>query len=271
MRLLRHLSFSNVIAMVALFVALGGAAYAGTTINGSSIKNGSIGGGKLKKETITANKLKKGTITGAQIEPGTITSSSINESTLGTVPSAQDANTATTATKAKTATTATSATSAKTAETAKRAESADNAKHAETASRATSAESATKSDTATTAANAEKLGGQTPAELKAELELTCAAGTEFYGGMCWDETTRPVKFWLGAVAECAKSGGRLPSIEELIAFVLQPEQQVAGQTWSADVDTLEGGEEAVFTTDEGTRSTKKGIELGYRCVFPQSN
>jgi hypothetical protein len=271
MRLLRHLSFSNVIAMLALFVALGGAAYAGTKINGSSIKNGSIGGGKLKNETITANKLKKGTITGAQIAPGTITSSSINESTLGTVPSAQDANTATSATKAKSATTASSATSAKTAENAKHAESADNAKHAETASRATSAESATKADSATTADEALKIGGKTAAELAAELEVTCPSATEFYGGMCWDESTRPARFWLAAVNQCGEAGGRLPSIEELIAFVLRPGPQVTGQTWSADLDNVEGGEEAVFTTDESGRSTKKGIELGYRCVFPRSN
>jgi hypothetical protein len=280
MRLVRHLSFSNVIAMLALFIALGGAAYAGTKINGNSIKNGSIGGGKLKKETITANKLKKGTITGAQIAPGTITSSSINESTLGTVPSAQSATTAGTATKANSATkaaTATSAESAKQAETAKQAESAkhaetaDSAKHAETADSANHADSASTADSATTAGNAYKLGGKTPAELKGELELTCGAGTEFFGGMCWDESVRPAKFWLVAVKQCGEAGGRLPSIEELIAYVLQPGLQVAGQTWSADLDTLEGGEEAVFTSDETSRSTSKGIELGYRCVFPQSN
>ncbi|MBS1893482.1 MAG: hypothetical protein JST59_19450, partial [Actinobacteria bacterium] len=210
----------------------------------------------------------------------TITSSSINESTLGTVPSAQTATTAATATKANSATksaTATSAESAKHAETAKQAESAkhaetaDSAKHAETADSANRAGSAGTADRATIAGDAEKLGGQTPEELKAELEVRCATGTEFYGGMCWDESVRPAKFWLAAVKECGEAGGRLPSIEELIAYILQPGVQVTGQTWSADLDTLEAGEEAVFTSDETSRSTKKGIELGYRCVFPQSN
>jgi hypothetical protein len=293
MRLVRHLSFSNVIAMLALFIALGGAAYAGTKINGSSIKNGSIGGGKLKNETITGNKLKKGTLTGAQIadqsitgtqiQNGSISATQINLSTLPAVPLAQDAQTATKADSAAKATSATSATTATTATNAKHAEtadsatkadsatSADSATHADSATSADTATSATTAGRATSAEDAERLGGKTPAEISAELELTCPSGTEFYGGMCWDQTTRPINFWIVAVKQCGEAGGRLPSIEELVAFVLQPGTQVTGQTWSADLDTLEGGEEAVFTTSEGTRATAKGIELGYRCVFPQSN
>jgi hypothetical protein len=299
MRLLRHLSFSNLIALLALFIALGGAAYAGSKINGSSIKNGSIGGGKLKNETITGNKLAKGTITGAQIAPGSISSTSIDLSTLGTVPSAQTAATAGTATRADSATTATSATaaeSAKSAETAgeaKHAESADDAKHADTADIAThadvadsvihaedadnathadTADNATHADTATTADEASKVGGKTAAQ----LTLTCASGTEFYGGMCWDETTRSPKLWPLAAHECGEAGGRLPSIEELIAFVLQEGTQLIGEAWSGDVDSIETKEsskvEVIFTTDEfGRARTRSEGLLGYRCVFPQSN
>jgi hypothetical protein len=273
MRLLRHLSFSNVIAVLALFVALGGAAYAGTKINGSSIKNGSIGGGKLKDETITANKLKKATITaaqianqtitGAQIQNGSIDASQINLSTLGTVPLAQAAQTAAkadSATKADYATNATNATNA------------DNAKHAESADSATTAGTATNADHATAADEAAKLNGKT----SAQLTLSCKAGTEFYGGMCWDESTRPAKLWLGAVVDCAKDGGRLPSIEELIAFVLRPGEQVEGDAWSGDLDSIEVSGpskfEVIFTANEtGHAKTDSGGNLGYRCVFPESN
>jgi hypothetical protein len=259
MRLLRHLSFSNVIAMLALFVALGGAAYAGTKINGNSIKNGSIGGGKLKNETITANKIKKGTITGTQIAPGSIGSSSIDESTLGTVPSAQSAATAGTASKADSAGTADSA---KSADSAKTATTANEAKHAEDADTASRAD---------IAGEAEALNGETAED----LTLACKDGTEFYGGMCWDETTRSFKPWLGAVRECGEEEGRLPSIEELVAFVLQGGTQVEGQVWSGDIDSLETSgtskREVVFTTDEGTRQTASGDLLGFRCVFPESN
>ena len=47
-RLRKGVTFSNVVALLALFVALGGAAYAGSKINGKSIKNGSIPKNKLK-------------------------------------------------------------------------------------------------------------------------------------------------------------------------------------------------------------------------------
>ena len=42
------LSFANVMSVIAVFIALGGAAYAGTKISGKSIKNNSIPAKKLK-------------------------------------------------------------------------------------------------------------------------------------------------------------------------------------------------------------------------------
>ena len=73
-----------VVAVVALFVALGGSSYAALTINGKNIKNKSIAGKKLKNRTITQKKVKKNTLGGAVI----------NESKLGQVPSAADADNA---------------------------------------------------------------------------------------------------------------------------------------------------------------------------------
>jgi hypothetical protein len=234
MRLVRHLTFSNAIALIALFIALGGAAYAGSKLNGKSIVNGSIGGGKLKNETITADKIKKGTITSAQIAPGSINSTTIDVSTLPTVPSAQ------------TATTATTAKSATTAETATKADSAV---------------------TATTAGDAGTLEGTTVTQ----LTVHCSGTTEFYGGMCWDKTTRPTKLWLIADEECGDAGGRLPLIGELIAFVLRPGEQVGEQVWSGDVVDVSGAEEKVLTSDENGREKVATGMHGFRCVFPLTN
>lgn len=262
MRLVRHLTFSNVIAVIALFIALGGAAYAGSKLDGKSIVNGSIGGGKLKNETITAGKIKKGTITGTQIAPGSIDSTQINTSTLSTVPSA---------------TTAQSATSAQTAASAKHAEEADNANHAndaDTATRATEADSATTAGTATNATHAasageaETLDGTTAAD----LTLSCRDETSFYGGMCWDDTPRPPTFWVVALSDCAEEGGRLPSIGELIAYVGQEGVQFVAQAWSSDVDDVNGTESTVLTSNETERGKKLGLGLlGFRCVFPLTN
>lgn len=277
MRLVRHLTFSNVIAVLALFIALGGVAYAGSKLNGKNIVNGSIGGGKLKNETITANKIKKGTVTGAQIKEGSITSTTIDVSTLGTVPSAQTATTATTAQSATTAQTATSATTAKTATTAAEADTAGTAVNARHADEADSAKHADEADTAanathaTTAGDADAIEGESGTELRTELKVGCSSTTEPYGGMCWDNTTRQAKFWLAADKECGDAGGRLPLIGELIAFVLRPGEQVEEQVWSGDVVDVSGSEEKVLTSDENGREKVATGTHGFRCVFPLSN
>lgn len=88
------------VACVALFVALGGGAYAAATINGSSIKNG----------TITPKKIKSRSMSGTQFRANGIGGPSIKESTLSEVPKAKAAQTATNATNATNATTAKNAT-----------------------------------------------------------------------------------------------------------------------------------------------------------------
>jgi hypothetical protein len=67
----RRPSPAMIVALIALFVALAGTAYAAQTINGGAIKKQTIGGGKLKQKTLT----------GFQI----------NTNKLGVVPSAKSA------------------------------------------------------------------------------------------------------------------------------------------------------------------------------------
>jgi hypothetical protein len=90
---LRKPSPAMVIALVALFAALGGTAVATTF--------GPFKGDKIiKKGSLSGNRLKKGTLTGTQINLGK----------LGTVPNASHAGTADSATTANTANTANTAT-----------------------------------------------------------------------------------------------------------------------------------------------------------------
>jgi hypothetical protein len=70
------LSYANVIATLALFVALGGGAYAAT---------------HFPKNSVGTNQLKKNSVSGAKIKKETITGAKIKLSTLGTVPSATHA------------------------------------------------------------------------------------------------------------------------------------------------------------------------------------
>ena len=67
----RRPSPAMVVALVALFVALGGSGYAAVQLSGKNIKNRSIAGKKLKNNTLTGRQ--------------------IRESRLGTVPRAREA------------------------------------------------------------------------------------------------------------------------------------------------------------------------------------
>ncbi|MBS1885738.1 MAG: hypothetical protein JSU06_00960 [Actinobacteria bacterium] len=101
---MKSISFSNVIALLALFIALGGSVYAASdkidgsqikakslpgnrlepgSVTASQIKKGSIGEAQLKAGAITAKQIRSGTITGAQIQTGSISGSQIQNGSLG--------------------------------------------------------------------------------------------------------------------------------------------------------------------------------------------
>jgi hypothetical protein len=64
-RIRSHLSFANVMSMIAVFAVLGGSAFAvSKKINGKKIKKASIAGSKLKKDTVTGDKINESTLVG---------------------------------------------------------------------------------------------------------------------------------------------------------------------------------------------------------------
>src|SRR5690349_284086 len=99
-----RISPSLVISLLALFVALGGTAWAvsGGRVGANQIKANAVTTKKLKKGAVTTDKLAAGAVTGEKIANGTITGAKIVTGTLGTVPNATDASSARTADTAKT-------------------------------------------------------------------------------------------------------------------------------------------------------------------------
>ncbi len=90
MRTIRsRLTYANVIATLALFIAIGGAS--------------AFAASKLAKNSVGTKQIKNGSVTGIKIKKGTITGTNINLAELGTVPSATTATSANTATTASTA------------------------------------------------------------------------------------------------------------------------------------------------------------------------
>jgi hypothetical protein len=113
-RIRRLPSPALIVASVALVFAIaGGIGYAASKISGSRLKDHSVAGKKLKGHTIGAGKLKDHTLTGRQmksksipggkLKPDTVTGLQVNESTLGKVPSAAQADNATNANTANNA------------------------------------------------------------------------------------------------------------------------------------------------------------------------
>jgi hypothetical protein len=118
-RIKKSLTFSNAIAVVALFFALGGTVYAAAgkidgsqitpkSVPGNRLKPGSVGAPQLKKGAIgaaqlkansvgsaqiksgaiTGKQIKAGSIEGAQIKSGSLTATQINQTTLTGVSAA---------------------------------------------------------------------------------------------------------------------------------------------------------------------------------------
>jgi hypothetical protein len=66
-RFLPKLNYANVIASIALFVALGGAAVAAT-----SVPRNSVGPNQLKRGAVTPVKIRKGAVTAGKLAPGSV-------------------------------------------------------------------------------------------------------------------------------------------------------------------------------------------------------
>jgi hypothetical protein len=78
-RIRPRLSYANVTATIALFVALGGSAYAAT---------------QLPRNSVGSKQIRRNAVTGAKVRDQSLTGSDISLSTLGKVPSAAHADSA---------------------------------------------------------------------------------------------------------------------------------------------------------------------------------
>lgn len=81
-RIARFLTFSNVVACLALFVALGGSVYAAGKINGKQIKRSSLPGNRIRPKTIPPNRITPKSLTGRQVKANSLSGAQINEKSL---------------------------------------------------------------------------------------------------------------------------------------------------------------------------------------------
>ena len=72
----RHLTYANVMSTIAVFVVMGGSAYA--------LAKHSVGTKQLKNKAVTTKKIKNGAVTGSKIAAGAVTPTSFNVTVAST-------------------------------------------------------------------------------------------------------------------------------------------------------------------------------------------
>jgi hypothetical protein len=89
----QHLSYANVMATVAVVIALGGSSYAVATssIGSRQLKNNAVRSTDLKHNDTRARDVRNGTLAGIDVRADALTGADVLESTLTTVPSASTA------------------------------------------------------------------------------------------------------------------------------------------------------------------------------------
>jgi hypothetical protein len=102
-RVLGRLSFANLTALLALFVALGGSSYAALSVGSEQIANNSVRsedlrdndvrGRDIRKDTVRGTDVRDEDLKGKDVRDNTLTGADLKESTLQSVPSARDAQT----------------------------------------------------------------------------------------------------------------------------------------------------------------------------------
>lgn len=230
----RH-SPALVIAVVALFVALGGSVYAAkrARIDGRAIRAKSIPGNRLKPGSVAANQLKPHSIPANRLKPGVIpnltangplTGADINELTLGQVPDAA---------------------------------------HADFADTAQSAVDAQTALNAVNAVDAQTVNG---------YGVGCMPGTRPFAGACWERLPNSAVNAPTAARKCAAKGGELPEALELAAFAEEPDIALEpGDEWSSDLTNVSGlNVYGVVTVSDssGVTSNISTSTHAYRCVIP---
>jgi len=129
-RLLRRRpSPAMLVALLALFVAMGGSSYAAVKISARDIQRGAVGTRAVANGAIRSADIRNATITGVDVKDDSLTNADIDNTKLSalTAKSADTAAHATTATSATTATKATNATNADNAANAGKLDGLDSA------------------------------------------------------------------------------------------------------------------------------------------------
>lgn len=86
-----RLSYSNVVATVALFIALGGTSYAVIRVDSGDVVDNSLRSGDLRNNSVRSTDVRDHTLRARDLKPNGLGGGVVKESSLGQVPRAADA------------------------------------------------------------------------------------------------------------------------------------------------------------------------------------
>jgi hypothetical protein len=93
---MRRTSYANVVATLALILALGGTSYAATQITGKDVKNGSLSGKDIKDKSLKGTDVKDESLTGTDVKDQSLTGTDLQKQSVpldrlsGTLPTQAD-------------------------------------------------------------------------------------------------------------------------------------------------------------------------------------
>jgi hypothetical protein len=87
----RHLSYSNITATAALFVALGGTSYAVINVNSGDVVNNTLRSADLRDDSVRSTDIRDRNVRARDLKRNGLGTGVIKESSLGQVPQAADA------------------------------------------------------------------------------------------------------------------------------------------------------------------------------------
>jgi hypothetical protein len=92
MRIRRHVSFANVVSMLALFIALGGTSYALATnsVGHKAIKKNAVRASEIKTRAVGASEIRSNAVAGGDVADGSIGSLDLGDDSVGSGELAAD-------------------------------------------------------------------------------------------------------------------------------------------------------------------------------------
>ena len=88
----KHLSYSNVTATAALFIALGGTSYAVIRVDSRDVVNNSLRSADVRNNSLRSRDIRDRTLRARDVRPNALGGGVVKESALGQVPRATDAD-----------------------------------------------------------------------------------------------------------------------------------------------------------------------------------